>query len=279
MENEPLVYPECPIEDALSLTSLYTFFTRRYTKDYVFKGETHDFSEVVCVTDGKVGVTADKDVYVLSAGQMILHPPEEFHSIWSDCGTTPEAIIFSFRAERFPDLSRRIFRLTPDDLTTVRGLMKESEKYFDRVGMCLTKVKNGYKQQVSAFVKKIELFLLSVLTSEQEIPSKYTGRSAENYVRILSVLEGLLEESPSVSELALACNMSVPAMEKTVYRFAGCGVLSYFNGLKFQRAKEYLSSGLSVKETSLRLGFSNQNYFSSRFKKYTGVSPTEWKKN
>ena len=65
------LYRECPVRNALAIDSLYTFSRRRFPEGYSFKGETHDFAEVVCVTAGKAGITAGKNVYVLSAGQMI----------------------------------------------------------------------------------------------------------------------------------------------------------------------------------------------------------------
>ena len=102
---ESNLYRECPVKNTLRLASLFTFSRRKFPGNYSFKGESHDFTEVVCVTDGKVGITADKNVYVLSAGQMIVHLPGEFHAIWSGCGTEPETVIFSFRAEAFPDIA------------------------------------------------------------------------------------------------------------------------------------------------------------------------------
>ena len=72
-------YGECPIQETVRVSSLFTFFRKTYSLDFTFQGESHDFYEVVCVLDGKAGITAGKNVYTLSAGQMILHPPAEFH--------------------------------------------------------------------------------------------------------------------------------------------------------------------------------------------------------
>jgi AraC-like DNA-binding protein len=44
------------------------------------------------------------------------------------------------------------------------------------------------------------------------------------------------------------------------------------------KAQAMLINGSNVKETALSLGFSNQNYFSARFKKYYGYSPSSVKK-
>ena len=53
---ESNLYRECPVKNTLRLASLFTFSRRKFPGNYSFKGESHDFTEVVCVTDGKVGI-------------------------------------------------------------------------------------------------------------------------------------------------------------------------------------------------------------------------------
>ena len=273
-------YKECPVENLLSLSSLYTFSTQHFTDDYDFKGETHDFYEVVCVTDGKAGITADKNVYVLDAGQMILHPPGEFHAIWSDRGTSPETIIFSFRADTFPEPEKRVFRLSHERLNEIKSIFRAAEDAFELEKHSVKRIKDGKTARAAVVIKRLEVFLLGVFEDGKngEHAEQYTGRSAENYIRILSVMENGLSEALSAGKIAELCNMSVPAVEKTVFRYAGCGVMAYYNGLRMQRAAELLSGGASVKEAALSVGFSDQNYFSARFKKWSGTPPSAWKK-
>lgn len=274
------IYSECPVKNVLSLTSLFTFSRRRFAVNYAFKGETHDFAEVVCVTDGKVGITAEKNVYVLHAGQMIVHLPGEFHAIWSDCGTEPETIIFSFRAAAYPAIGRRVFDLAPERVSEIKNIFHAAQAAFELEGNDVKRVREGMDAQASAVAKRLELFLLSAFIDGQngESSAKYHGRSAENYIRILSVMENKLSEALTAGELANLCNMSVPSLEKTVFRYSGCGAMTYYNGLKMQRAAELLADGASVKEAAFSVGFSDQNYFSARFKKWSGKAPSQFKK-
>lgn len=270
-------YPECPVKDVLSLSSLFTFSCRRFSAEYAFKGESHDFTEAVCVTDGKAGITADKNVYVLSAGQMIVHLPGEFHKIWSDCGTEPETVIFSFRAQTFPAIEPRVYSLSPDRVAEIKSIYRAAEKAFELKNNCVERVREGMEAEASAVVKRLELFLLSALSADNAASSEYGSRSAENYYRILSVMEKRLDEALTASELASLCSMSVPSLEKTVRRYSGCGAMSYYNALRMQKAADLLSGGASVKEAALSAGYANQNYFSAAFKKWSGCAPSEWK--
>lgn len=270
------LYEEQTIRNPLSITSLFTFSRRRFRPDYVFKGEGHDFYEVVCAVSGKVGVTADKNVYVLSSS-LIVHTPNEFHKIWSD-GQEADVVIFSFRANAFPTLKERVFSLSPRMLAQIKEIQSDATQVFSIRGDTMQPPKEEMEIEASKIVKRLELFLLSVFADDPKGETKYVSRSAENYQRILSVMEEHLGESLKTEELARICSVSVPTMEKTIYRYLGCGAMAYYNLMKMKRATEYLLNGSSVKETALSLGFSNQNYFSASFKKWSGKSPVQWKR-
>ena len=87
-------------------------------------------------------------------------------------------------------------------------------------------------------------------------------------------MEKHIKEPLTVKELADICGISIATLEKTVYKYLGYGVIAHFNVLKLQKAHTMLLDGESVKNTSLMLGFSNQNYFSAKFKKYYGYPPS-----
>ena len=265
-------YGECPIQETVRLSSLFTFFRKTYFLDFTFQGESHDFYEVVCVLDGKAGITAGKNVYTLSAGQMILYPPAEFHAIWSDYGSSPEILIFSFRAEKFPEIQDRIYALMPEQIEEIKSVYSAAERAFVLEDINVKGVRS--QAEAEKIVRRLEIFLLSVLDTGNGRTEKLNSRSGENYYHIVSVMEKNLEREMAADELAKQCGMSVPALEKTVKKYTGHGAMKYYNELKMRKATELLKDGKSVKEVALSLGFSDQNYFSLRYKKWAGVPPS-----
>ena len=85
----------CVVEKCIRISALFSAFRQVFGKDYYFGGETHDFWELVCVVEGAIGVTAGKDVFLLEAGQAVLHRPMEFHSFWSEKDSCPDIIVIS----------------------------------------------------------------------------------------------------------------------------------------------------------------------------------------
>mgnify|MGYP003304831329 CR=1 FL=1 len=90
------VYKGCTVERCIEVTSLYTAFEAEFDSNYFFSGEAHDFWELVFAKKGSVGIVSDDRTYKLSSGQLILHPPMEYHRIWSEDNDEATVIIFSF---------------------------------------------------------------------------------------------------------------------------------------------------------------------------------------
>ena len=82
----------------------------------------------------------------------------------------------------------------------------------------------------------------------------------------------------TVSELATMCCLSESRFSHLFKESVGTSPAQYVLGTKIEMAKELLKdTDLSIAQISERVGISNQNYFSRIFKKYTGVSPREYR--
>jgi two-component system response regulator YesN len=52
---------------------------------------------------------------------------------------------------------------------------------------------------------------------------------------------------------------------------------TYLDRVRIQKAKELLGQGMKVYEAAERVGYTSVNYFHSKFKKYEGRSPSDFK--
>ncbi len=272
----------CEINNTLSIIRLNTFFQSHYPDGYIFKGEYHDFHEVVCVLSGEILVTSGKDIYTLKAGEMTYHPPGEFHAFREESGTRPNTIIFSFEASSFPDIHGKIFKLKEHNLGEIEELYTKLLRIFDfeplekpGKSIWIKNVKVGEETAATVFIKRLELFLISTLSHEiSDNEHKKATKGSQSFYKILTVMEENISKTLDVGSIASLCGISIPTLEKTVYRFLGYGAMTHYNILKMQKAYNMLLEGFSVKETALSLGFLNQNYFSARFKKHYGFPPS-----
>ena len=99
----------------------------------------------------------------------------------------------------------------------------------------------------------------------------------ERMTRFTEFLMDNLDQTLSLAEMAEAIWVSESTLRRLVHRYAGCGPNTYFQKLRMQEAKRLLATtGLTITQISVRLGFSSINYFSRTFKAKTGYSPTEY---
>ncbi len=291
------MYISLPIHIPVRLTGLYSFFRHHYGGDYSFCGEMHDFWEVVYVNKGKLGVTAGEQVYDLSEGELIVHRPMEFHNLFVNDPMGAEVMIFSFSAQMAAEegFSQKVFLLN----TFQRELISQVFSYLDD-----RKCKNHHylqwydtvdkhadecwfmpymhlfeddTQALSMAASFVEQLLVSLRENEGRIREDLSSH-AKLFRRAMDYLSTYVDRNVPVDELAKILSISRSSLNRLFQKYAGVSVHRYCLMQKIKTATEYLRSGMSVTETSDRLGFSDQSYFSACYKRETGLNPSEVKK-
>lgn len=256
------------------VTGVYTAFSQNFGPEFRFRGETHDFWELVCVTDGQISVAADGKIFTLKKGEAILHSPMQFHNV-SALGSGRSGIaVFSFSGENIPRLENRVIEI--ENFSRVKQLLELVSKHFTMRDKFSIKEPKQKDLSYLIYAKRLELFLLE-LANSYGADKPQRSKSAENYSLIIKTINNNLEKRLSVTELAAMCNMSEINLQKTFSSYAGVGIMEYFTRVKMQKAIELLSESCSVKQTAVQLGFHDQNYFSTVFKRVTGHTPSKYK--
>ncbi len=269
------MYGSVDMEHTFRIKTLYTAFDEEIESEYFFVGERHNFWELVVILSGQVGITAGEDAWVLEPGQAVLHGPMEFHRVWYS-GSPGKILVFSFGAEGISPEAAGRYRVP--ELQKPLALLEELRRCFRLEGIS---VKGLLCQELDAqlMLKRWEVFLMELMVQKPSQRQAPKSRPAKNYATIVRVLESNVHRSLSVEEIAALCSMSPISVKQTFSRYAGMGIMNYFNRLKIQAAAPMLQKGASVQETAAALGFSSQNYFCTVFRRIMGMSPTQYKKH
>ncbi len=270
-------YKKITIDNKLDIQSIYTFFQTTYEPDFYFNGESHNFWEVVFVTDGTIGITSGNKVFYLHAGQVFFHKPMEFHQIWPQSGKHPTVCIISFDATGMPKTESAIYNL-PDRISdNITFIYEDMQKLFNFDTMTYVSADERNSLKMQMLINRIEMLLLAIIHTSDTAINKITSQSISSYAHIISILDKNIHKRLSLEEIASVCNMSVSSLKKNFGKYSQDGIIKYFNLMKINRAKSLLMSGKSVKETANMLGFEDQNYFSTMFKRLTNQSPSSYK--
>ncbi|EBC6980657.1 AraC family transcriptional regulator, partial [Salmonella enterica] len=88
------------------------------------------------------------------------------------------------------------------------------------------------------------------------------------------------DEPLSIADLAHKANISAKYFVDLFKKTYGQSAMEYLTDLRINRAKRYLKeTGYKLREIALRVGYSDEYYFSRKFKKEVGVSPSDYAKN
>lgn len=108
-------------------------------------------------------------------------------------------------------------------------------------------------------------------TSEKDTKNGITVRQITNY------LVEHLNEMTNLDKMAEELNVSKSHLVRRAKELTGYTIQTLHEQLKIEQAKNLLQvESIKLSEIASRLGFQNQNYFSSVFKKNTGMSPRAW---
>ena len=136
-----------------------------------------------------------------------------------------------------------------------------------------TKKSTGYSTKI-----KSELYnILYHLQNECELPYANTAviEPAVSYIH-----SNYDKEMISVAFLAQLCGISQVHLRNLFMRRFALSPIRYVNRLKMTRAEELLSSQMyGVSDACFLSGFRDESYFSREFKKYFGVTPSEYVKS
>lgn len=100
----------------------------------------------------------------------------------------------------------------------------------------------------------------------------------EFLIKVIGVIEqNVLEKEFSTIDIYKAMNMSQSKMYRKMQSLIGISPIELIRKIKIQMAcKLLVERNLNVSEVTYDLGFSDPKYFSSIFKKETGMSPTDY---
>ncbi|MCK6607042.1 MAG: AraC family transcriptional regulator, partial [Flavobacterium sp.] len=113
-----------------------------------------------------------------------------------------------------------------------------------------------------------------------EVNASHNGGSIESkeYLGFLRLLEENYNKFYCIKEYSQLMKVSARSLNKIVKNNSGKSTCKLVSDKIIENAKKMLTdSKLSVKEIAFNLGFEDQYYFSRYFKKYTGVSPRNYR--
>lgn len=127
----------------------------------------------------------------------------------------------------------------------------------------LKKVCNLFRDLISDFMREMHHYM--------QRNSKLLSSQAERFI------EEHFDEKISLKDVAENLNLSKHYLCNIFKKETGDNMSHYINALRIEKAKRLLLQDKKIKEVFEEVGYSNQQYFSKVFKKFTGMTVLEFK--
>ena len=122
---------------------------------------------------------------------------------------------------------------------------------------------------------------VTVISRKYELSKIHIDRESEKRINhALEIMYRSIATDISVDELAKDCCLSSGHFSHLFKEIVGVSPHAYMIFIRMEKARDLLlNTRLSIREVGEAVGCPDQNYFSRLFKKHTGSSPSEFRKN
>ncbi|MDQ0230749.1 response regulator [Metabacillus malikii] len=191
------------------------------------------------------------------------------------------------------------------DKASMNRLLLEFMQQLVDNGETEEKIKHHFVQLTTSLLNKlmyehqnIHPIILNVLSRVFEIEEKTNIQSLLTYVetlfdeitshmevndstllvkKMIHLIENNFDKNIKLETLAEVLNYNRSYLGKVFKNSTGVHFNTYLDKVRIENAKKLLLKGLKVYQVAERTGFSNVDYFHSKFRKYVGLSPSKYR--
>lgn len=208
----------------------------------------------------------------VAAGNMFLLFPGEWHNYMPNPETGWNEFWIGFQGSHIDDWMDNNFFLHDDPTFTV-GICNEIVQLYQQAITAAIGQKAGFQQVLSGIVALLMGYAYSY-------DKNHVFENSEIITQINKAKIIIAEHFMSVrpKDIANELNMSYSNFRKVFKEYTGFAPAQYIQDIKLSKAKELLTNtSIPIKEIAYLMGFENQEYFFTAFRKKNNITPAEYR--
>ncbi|MEK5238899.1 AraC family transcriptional regulator [Paenibacillus sp. FSL L8-0470] len=242
---------------------------------------SHELTELYYLTEGERVYFVDERVVTVHKGELILIQGRELHATASSEIAEFERVLINYDPELLPELLReeskwfhnrryRLFRLTLREQDEVQSLLN---RMLDECRL----------QRVYYEISVVTLFAeLMILLQRSESTSQTGGTKHPLHHLVTDVATYIREhyrEALTLEETAGHFFISPSYLSRVFHRLTGFHFREYIVHIRIREAERLLAgSAGKIQEIASAVGFEHLSHFNKTFKKSTGLTPLQYRK-
>lgn len=272
------------LQTPVVVDAVYATYAYLYTPKFISKDENKDSWKLIYAYSGAVTIDRENMSSVLEKGQVFLLPPNEPYTIRANAVSCNIFIIsFLCRWRGLYEIAERAMPILSSHKKSIIGIANEGRLFLSGMnGLPHTDEKAQFAS--SQVIKNtLELLLIDLIRNPDGFgmnrgtinsPS-LTDKVIVN--QMISYMEKNLTSQLKLKDVADHVSYSVAHVCELFKKTMGLSVISYFNNMRIDKAKELMAeSTMSLRAISEYLGFETPQYFTRVFKKYCSMTPSQY---
>ena len=274
-----------------SLSSIHYF---EFDDSFIDNAESHEPWEMVYVDRGRCNIVAGNETIPLNQGEMYFHKPYERHMLKTIKGIAPNIFIITFSsfspAMRY--FENRKISASMETKQHIAAIIHEASSTFDlpfnnpkMQGLKLREEGALWAGQQTVLLR-LELMLIEIVRSNHYYTASSKRFSPKDTIddefvlKIIAYMEKHLYGKFTMDDLSRELSFGKTYISRCFTKACGSSIIDYFATMKINEAKRLIrETKYNFFEISEMLMFSNSHYFSTIFKKHTGMTPSQYKKS
>jgi AraC-like DNA-binding protein len=275
-----MAYYEFELDNTIVFNSLHSI-------DYLdWKPKVKLLSDFDIIVSKKISldVFLSSEKYVLKPGEALLAIPGQTTCISLNSVKKGVAVLH-FSAGRFAVRQAHESSEEDGDLVSIAKITKMRNNYvFDVIDIMFDELK--YKR--CGFKKKLDICLHEILLElhrcrAEDIISgsvQYNYSTINTYTRkIIDFVHKNYARRINSGEIEALLNLNYDYINSVFKKMTGFTIMNYIDQIRISKAKQLIdSTDMKLYEIAFAIGMEDQHYFSKKFKKVEGISPSELKK-
>ena len=274
-----------------SLTSIHYF---EFDDGFVDHLEAHEPWELVYIDRGACDVIADDKTFHLKQGEMYFHKPYEKHMLKIIKGIAPNIFIISFTSysEAMKYFENRKLEASMSSKQHIAAIIHEASNTFDlpfnnpKMKKLHLRPEDGLWAGQQTILIRLELMLIEIVRENHYYMSNRKMFFPKDIIedefvlKIITFMESRLYGKFTMDELSAELSFGKTYISRCFVKACGYSIIDYFTKMKVNEAKKLIREGkYNFFKISEMLMFTNSHYFSTVFKKHTGMTPSQYKKS
>lgn len=287
-------YPKYKVNKSISIDSITSIHYFEFDDSFVDTPEAHEPWELVYVDRGECMIVADGKSFPLRQGEMYFHKPNEVHHIKTIRGIAPNVfiIVFSSTSDAMGYFENKKLTASISTKQHIAAIIHEAQNTFDlpfndpKMQNLRLREDNPLWGGEETVLLRLELMLIEIIRENRYYmnkPKRFFPKDIiddEFALKVIDFMESRLYGKFTMDEISHELSFGKTYISKTFTKICGYSIIDYFNMMKINEAKRLIrESRYNFFEISEMLMFSNSHYFSTIFKKHTGMTPTQYKKS